>query len=100
MYDFYAHPPETKQELYEWLTSWLEPCDEPTPLDISGELFIPLQGFRRGFYIHTIYKSLSTNQYAWWVSEFLDTNTFPQERYTSIDSLLESVLEDYYKRWK
>lgn len=100
MYDFYKHPPETKQELYEWLTSWLEPCDEPIPLDMSGELFIPLQGFRRGFSIHTIYKSLVTNQYVWWVNEDLDVTTFPKERFDTMENLLESVVDNYYKNWK
>ena len=99
MYDFYADPPETRDEIRKYLTSWLVPCNIPTPLNISGESFLPLQGFRRGFYSHTIHKSLSTGQYAWWVSEECDVKTFPTKRYSSIEFLLDSVVEDYYVLW-
>lgn len=100
MYDFYDHPPNTKQELREWLTSWLEKPSSISPLlEINGEQFIQELGFRRAFYSHSVFRSLLTNEYIWWVSEEFDINTFPSQRFTRYEELLEYVINDYYKRW-
>lgn len=101
MYDFYANPPQTKEDLREWLTSWLEkPAPEPIPLvEHNDEKFIQELGFRRGFYMHCVFRSLSTNEYIWWVFEEKDLNTFPKKRYSSYDALLQDVIDGYYKSW-
>ena len=99
MYDFYGKPPTTKEEIREYLTTWLEKPKDESFLDHEGETFVVESGFRRAFYVHTIYRSLSTNEYLWWVSEDGDLSTFPTKRYPSIDALLEDVIEEYFIRW-
>jgi hypothetical protein len=99
MYDFYGKPPRTKDEIREYLTTWLEKPNKEVILEHKGERFVAECGFRRAFHVHTIYRSLSTNEYLWWVSEDGDLNTFPLKRYPSIEALLEDVIEEYFIRW-
>jgi hypothetical protein len=101
MYDFYANPPNTRNELREWLTSWLEPVNDDTPLTINNETFIQEKGFRRAFHLHCVFRSLQTNEYIWWVfEEQPPLNMFPSQRYPTYKALLDSVIEDYYTQWK
>lgn len=99
MSDFYGKPPKTKEEIREYVTSWLEKPTEEVTLEHMGERFVVESGFRRAFYVHTIYRSLSTNEYVWWVSEDGDIKTFPTKRYPSKEALIEDVVEDYFIRW-
>jgi hypothetical protein len=99
MYDFYAKPPKTKEEIREYITSWLEKPKEEVFLEHRDEKFTLESGFRRAFYFHTIYRSLTTNEYVWWVTEDEDLRTFPTKRYPSIEALIEDVVEDYFVRW-
>lgn len=99
MYDFYTNPPKTKQDIHEYLTSWLEKVDAP-PLLIRDEPFIQELGFRRGFYLHGVFRSLVSNEYVWWVTEDFTVNTFPKQRFPTYDALLENVINDYYISWK
>ena len=100
IYDFYKNPPNTKLELREWLTSWLQKCPETTPLlEVNGQTYVQEYGFRRSFHVHCVFKNITTQEYVWWVSEMLDICTFPTTRYLNYDQLLESVIDDYYKSW-
>lgn len=103
MYDFYSNPPNSKKELREWLTSWLlPPSPAPEILEYKGEKFIQEFGFRRSHYIHNVYRSLSTNEYIWWVFEDGDDsfNTFPTIRFPTYEAMLENTINDYYINWK
>ena len=60
MYDFYGNPPNTKKQLYEWLTSWLTPTPTAQPIKHNGKTFIQESGFRRAFYMHCVFRNLST----------------------------------------
>ncbi len=102
MYDFYANPPQSRKDLRDWLTSWLQkPTPEPVPLlEYNGEQFVQHLGFRRAFHMHCVFRSLSTNEYLWWVFEEQDFKTFPIKRYPTYESLLEDIINEYYKSWK
>lgn len=104
MYDFYANPPRSKEEVREWLQSWLQLVDtvEP-PLVIGKESFQQVYGFTRAFHIHCVYRNISTEEYAWWVISRdapVDTSTFPKQRFKSYEELLDVVVEQYSVKWK
>lgn len=100
MYDFYKNPPQTKQDLRDYLTSWLQTVDDVSPLIIKGEPFIQEKGFRRAFHQHCVFRSLLTNEYVWWVSEDFDLELFPNQRFSTYESMLENVINEYYVNWK
>ena len=100
VYDLYKNPPKTKQDLRDYLTSWLQTVDDPSPLVIQGETFIQEKGFRRAFYKHCVFRSLLTNEYVWWVSEEFDVELFPKKRFSTYETMLENVINDYYIAWK
>ena len=104
MYDFYKNPPKNKADLREWLVSWLtKPDPEPEPIHINGETFIQELGFSRAFHLHGVFRSLSTNQYVWWVlpsEEAGNLGSFPGDRYPDFETMLTHVIDEYYVRWK
>lgn len=100
MYDFYKNPPQTKQDLRDYLTSWLQNVGDVSPLIIQGEPFIQEKGFRRAFHQHCVFRSLLTNEYVWWVSEDFDLELFPNKRFSTYESMLENVINEYYVDWK
>ena len=99
MYDFYNNPPQTKQDIREYLVSWLKPVDNNNMLVIRGERFVQEFGFRRAFNYHCVFRSKITGEYVWWVSENEDISNFPITRYRTYDSLIDAIVDDYYTRW-
>ena len=105
MYDFYGNPPKTKKDLREWLTTWLEKNSEQHIFEVNNEKFIEEFGFVRAFFIHSVLRNISTNEYVWWIyDKDLDKNnqlkTFPKQRFSSYEELLNQVIEGYYKQWR
>ena len=100
MTDFYENPPKTKEDIRNYLTSWLEKTDDKSPFAVEGESFIQEQGFRRAFNHHCVLRSLSTNEYIWWVFEDFDSKMFPKKRFSTFELLLEDVINDYCVLWK
>jgi len=104
MYDFYKNPPNSKKDLRDWLTSWLEkPNSESSVLEYNGEQFNQEYGFRLGFHAHTVFKSLSTKEYVWWVipdEKVGTTDTFPNIRFPDFETMLNNIIDDYYIKWK
>jgi hypothetical protein len=101
MYDFYANPPKTRDQIREYLTSWLEKVESP-PFEHKGEMFQQELGFRRAFHSHAVFRSVSTGEYVWWVcpdEEVESMRTFPTKRFPSYEAMLEAVVEEYYKLW-
>jgi len=98
VYDFYGNPPKTKQDIRDYLTSWLQNvrCDT---LIIQGETFIQEKGFRRAFHTHCVFRNKLTNEYVWWVTEDFDINFFPKQRFLTYELMLENVINDYYIAW-
>ena len=82
------------------LTSWLQKVDDATPLVIRDETFIQEKGFKRAFHSHCVFRSLTTNEYVWWVYEEYDLEKFPVKRFPTYESMLESVIDEYYVAWK
>jgi hypothetical protein len=103
MYDFYKNPPKNKQELREWLTSWLEPVSSDTPLlELNDNKYIQESGFRRAFHKHCVLRNISTMEYVWWVFSGDDSSyltTFPEQKFSNYDQMLNYVIDDYYKSW-
>lgn len=99
MTDFYKNRPKTKEDIREYLLSWLEKVDDKSPLVIQGESFIQEKGFRRAFHFHCVFRSLLTNEYVWWVFEELDLERFPKKRFATYELLIENVIDDYYMAW-
>ena len=103
MYDFYANPPKTKQEIREWLKSWLQETGAESPIvEKTGERFIQTHGFSRAFYLHTVFRNIDTNEFVWWVyskDDNFSMDSFPEERYNSFDDMLTAITNDYYILW-
>jgi hypothetical protein len=98
MYDFYANPPKTRDQIREYLTSWLQRAESP-PFEHNGEVFQQELVFRRAFHNHIVLRSVSTGEYVWWVYEDKATSTFPTRRFPSYELLLDTVVEEYYRLW-
>lgn len=100
-YDFYANPPSTKADVREYITTWLDPIIDRTPVDIQGTLFQPISGFRHMDYIHTAYQNQATGAYVWYVA--LDSTTdyagWPTKSYPTLDELLTDVIEGQCRQW-
>jgi hypothetical protein len=100
MTDFYENPPKTKQDIRDYLTTWLQKTGYEEPdLEVNGEKFIQELSFRRAFHNHFVYRSTSTNEYVWWVVEDAELIPFPKKRYAKYEELLENVVNDYYVGW-
>ncbi len=103
MYDFYVKPPETKEQVRDYLTSWLEDLSGANPIDINGEFFLQEKGFRRGFHVHGVFRSLSTNEYIWFVcGDFaFEKKRFAEtKRYPSYEAMLEGAIHETCALWK
>ena len=100
MTDFYQNPPNTKQDVRLYLTSWLAKVDDASPLEIGDEVFIQELGFRRAFHSHCVFRNISTDEYVWWVFEEFDLTKFPKTRFATYESLLENVIDEYVVAWK
>lgn len=100
VYDFYGNPPKTKKDLRDYLTSWLQNIDDVSPLVIQGETFVQEKGFCRAFNQHCVFRSLLTNEYVWWVFDDFNIELFPKKRFSTYESMLENVINDYYIAWK
>lgn len=102
MTDFYKNPPRTKEDIRNYLTSWLQKVDNKDKFSVivQGELFVLEWEFRRATHSHGVFRSLSTNKYVWWVFETINLDKFPKQRFDTYESLLENVINDYYILWK
>jgi hypothetical protein len=103
MSDIYATPPQTKEQIREYLTSWLQELKDAKPLDIQGEFFLQEKGFRRAFCVHGVFRSLSTNEYVWFVCgdfDFSEKRFAQSKRYPTYEGMLEAVIQEYCTLWK
>ena len=100
MTDFYKNPPKTKQDIRNYLTSWLEKVNDTAPLVIQDDTFVQELGFRRAFHSHCVFRSILKNEYVWWVFEEFNLEDFPKKRFATYESLLENVINDYCILWK
>ena len=102
MYDFYANPPQTKEDVREYLTTWLEEVKDLKPIQIKEESFLQEKGFRRAFHVHGVFRSLSTNEYIWFVCgdfDFSVSRLAEAKRYPTYEEMLEGAIQDTCSLW-
>jgi hypothetical protein len=102
MYDFYNNPPKTREDIYNYIISWLENTNDFTVYEINNQRYVNEKMFRRAFCIHSVFKNLDTNEYIWYVTPDTNIGTFndfPQVKYETYESLIENVVNDYYILW-
>ncbi len=103
MYDFYGRPPQSKADLREWLTDWLEKPKKEILIEIKNEPFLLEFGFTRAGYSHEVFQSKTSGEYIWWVTQNccdVDSSQFPTKRFPSYETLLDYVIDYYYSAWK
>ena len=92
IYDFYGNPPKTKHDLRDYLISLQ-----------NRQWYTVILLFKKkdfGFNQHSVFRSLLTNEYVWCIFEDFDLELFPKKRFSTYDSMLENVINDYYIAWK
>ena len=102
MSNFYENPPKTREDIKDYLISWLQDTNDTTIYTINNQKYMNEKGFRRAFYIHSIFRNVYTDEYVWYVipDENVGTfNNFPETRYSDYESLIEHIVNDYYKAW-
>lgn len=102
MSDFYKNLPKTKDDIKNYLSSWLQPIDNGTPHIYEGCEWKHKYGFKRAFHIHGVYVNEKTNEHIFNVdeNEWKD-NTEPNFGiWSDFDSMIIGVSELYYKLWK
>ena len=103
MYPFYENPPKTKQDVYDYITTWLQPVpDDSNTIIYDNREWTPIKGFRRASSIHCAYKCLSTGEYMFHVDEFdwTPTTTPNFGIHKDYDTMIDSVVSRYTKLWK
>ena len=104
MYDFNTTIPKSREDLKDWLTKCLRPTNDEKEYTIKNEKYMNELGFKRAFYIHSVFRNVTTNEYKWYVVPdtcFVDDfEKFPKKRYSSYESLIDGVVEYYYKLWQ
>ena len=104
MYDFFNNPPKTREDIREYITTWLEPCVSKDIYNLkNNESFESVSGFRRAFCIHTLWKNCATEEYAWTFSEKpeeINDESFMNNRVPDYNSAIEWFVEYFYKAWK
>ena len=102
MYDFYGNPPETKEQIREYITTWLQPTNDTRVFNINGTSYVNELGFKRAFSVHSVFKTVDTNEYSWYVCAAEDDTIsgFPDKKYPTFDALIDGVVDNYYVMWK
>lgn len=105
-YDFYNNLPNTKQDVYDYITTWLETYYDKKEIIINNEKWIMTEGFRRAFYNHFVFKNLDTLEYAFHVFEYDiwgdndEKEGFPNfGRYKTYNEMIEGIVNKYVKAW-
>jgi hypothetical protein len=90
------------------LTDWLETVDQKTVYNIHDEMFTLVAGFCRSGYTHEILQSKTSKEYKWWIRDSIFEAScpkdpyiwFPKEKYSSLQEVLENMIEYYSRKWK
>ena len=102
MVDFYNNLPETKEDIENYLRSWLQPIENGTKHIYNGNAWTQRYGFCRAFQIHGFYVNDITNEYLFHVDEYeWKENVKPNFGvYNNFDSMISGVSDLYLKLWK
>lgn len=102
MYDFYANPPQSREQVLEWLLSWLELNSGSPTVVHNGVTYVQERGFSRAFHTHIALRNSETGEYGFWVFETSDRDafkTFPTEWFPTYDEMLHHQADVYTKAW-
>jgi hypothetical protein len=100
MYDFNTSLPKSREDLKEWLIKCLRPSNDEKEYTIKDEIYMNEFSFRKSSFIHSVFRNVKTKEYVWYVIPDIcvdDFEHFPKKRYASYESLIDSVVEYYYK---
>ena len=102
MVDFYNNLPETKEDIENYLRSWLQPIENGTKHAYKGNTWTQKHGFCRAFQIHGVYVNDITNEYLFHVDEYeWKENVEPNFGvYNNFDGMISGVSDLYVKLWK
>jgi hypothetical protein len=102
MTDFYKNPPKTKEDIENYLRSWLQPIENGKKHLYKGNTWTQKYGFCRAFQIHGVYANDITNEYSFHVDECdWKENLEPNFGvYDTFDNMILGVSELYFKLWK
>lgn len=100
-----ANECKTKDDIYHFILSQLNPIEDQSEEIIDNELWVIKSGFRRAFFYHNVFFSKHTNKYAFHVSDGdqyeCRHNDFPNMgMYSTYDEMIDSVVDKYSKLWK
>ncbi len=102
-YPIASKPPQTLEDITEYLRSWLDPVlgGEKNPIVFRNDNWIETHGFRRGFCIHGALKNQRTGEYCFDVNEYGWGESSPiMGIYADWDSMILGVSRRYADRWR
>ena len=98
-YPFYEKDVTSKQEVMQYLTTWLEKVDLESLMTYKDHTYQQLQGFRRAFVIHAVFVDPTSGKYLFAVKDDTDHETIVCESELSYDDLLDKVADHYCHLW-
>ena len=98
LYPFYEKPPQSYDDVYMYLTTWLKAVTPPLIMTKDGVSWQQTFGFKRGFGTHGVFTS--DNGTAFHVEEDGDMQNFPNfGTYESFDKMIDGVTRRYCALW-
>lgn len=98
---FYDKPPQSFNDVKEYLTTWLQVITPPSVITYNGVSWSQSYGFKRGFNIHGVFTNNANDVFAFHAAEDGDMHNFPNlGTYESFDTMIDGVARRYCKLWK
>ena len=96
---FYDKPPQSYNDVYEYIITWLQPITPPSVIIHEGISWSQTFGFKRAFNTHGVFTS--SNGFAFHVEDDGDMHDFPNfGTYESFDKMIDGVVKRYCELWK
>ena len=103
MYNFYKNPPQTLDDIKDYLNSWLVPVldDSVTPFDFKGTQWRQTHGFKRGFCMHQVFSN-GESRFAFHVDDedWNETDDPNMGIYDSWSEMINGVAMKHAIAWK
>lgn len=100
MYPFYEKPPTTYKDVYDYITSWLQPVPEGTKVMYDSRSYVQLSGFRRASVIHEVLFDPEDETYIFVIVDD-NGNMHPMsEKCDSFDKMIDSTVRKYCTLWR
>lgn len=94
MYDFYGSPPQTLDDVKQYLSTWLKETDDHVVL--RG--WTQTHGFRRGFASHAAFRD-DDGRYKFLVNTDDETEPIDMGTYDTWDEMISGVARRYCVQW-